>query len=68
MSLISKNDLIKASGLHKIGFLKNPVASAVMSIAKINEVNRLYDKLKDKEGKDFFRFFCKREKFELCCF
>lgn len=57
MSLISKNDLIKASGLSKIGFLKNPVASAIMSIAKINEVNKLYNKLKHKEGKDFFDSF-----------
>jgi hypothetical protein len=46
MSLISKEDLIKASGLDKIGFLKKPVASAIMNLAKINDVNNLYDKLK----------------------
>ncbi len=57
MSLISKNDLIKATGLSKIGFLKNPVASALMKFAKINEVNTLYDKLKDKEGQDYFDSF-----------
>lgn len=68
MSLISKNDLIKASGLHKIGFLKNPVASAVMSIAKINEVNRLYDKLKDKEGKDFFDSFVRERNLSYVAF
>jgi putative hemolysin len=68
MSLISKNDLIKASGLSKIGFLKNPVASAVMSIAKINEVNRLYDKLKDKEGKDFFDSFVRERNLSYVAF
>lgn len=68
MSLISKNDLIKASGLSKIGFLKNPVASAVMSIAKINEVNKLYDKLKDKEGKDFFDSFVRERNLSYVAF
>ena len=57
MSLISKNDLIKATGLSKIGFLKNPVAGALMKMTKIDEVNTLYDKLKHKEGKDFFDSF-----------
>ncbi|WP_419870268.1 lysophospholipid acyltransferase family protein [Chryseobacterium sp. CT-SW4] len=68
MSLISKSDLIKASGLNKIGFLKNPVASAVMSIAKINEVNKLYEKLKDKEGKDFFDSFVKERNIKYIAF
>jgi putative hemolysin len=68
MSLISKNDLIKASGLSKIGFMKNPVASAVMSIAKINEVNKLYDKLKDKEGKDFFDSFVRERNLSYIAF
>lgn len=57
MSLISKIDLIKASGLSKLGFLKNPAASAIMRLTKIDEVNRLYDILKDKVGKDFFDSF-----------
>ncbi len=57
MSLISKNDLINAAGLKKIGFLKNPVATAVMKLSKIDEVNALYDKLKNKHGKDFFDSF-----------
>lgn len=68
MSLISKNDLIQASGLSKIGFLKNPVASAVMSITKINEVNRLYDKLKDKKGKDFFDSFVRERNLSYIAF
>ena len=57
MSLISKSDLIKASGLSKLGFLKNPAASAIMRLTKIDEVNKLYDILKDKVGKDFFDSF-----------
>lgn len=68
MSLISKNDLIKAAGLNKMGFLKNPIASAVMSVAKINEVNRLYDKLKDKEGKDFFDSFVRERNLSYIAF
>ncbi|WP_143883322.1 lysophospholipid acyltransferase family protein [Chryseobacterium binzhouense] len=68
MSLISKNDLIQAAGLNKIGFLKNPVASAVMNITKINEVNRLYDKLKDKEGKDFFDSFVRERNLSYIAF
>ena len=68
MSLISKSDLIKASGLNKLGFLKNPVASAVMSLAKINEVNRLYDKLRDKEGKDFFDSFVRERNLSYIAF
>lgn len=57
MSLISKQDLIHATGLQKIGFLKNPMAALVMKFAKINEVNKLNDKLKGKSGKDFFDGF-----------
>ena len=57
MSLISRDDLIKVSGLSKTGFLKNSIASAMMRITKITKVNELYDKLKDKEGKDFFDSF-----------
>ncbi|MBC7557383.1 MAG: lysophospholipid acyltransferase family protein [Chryseobacterium sp.] len=54
MSLISKQDIISVAGLHKIGFLKNPVAAAIMKLTKINEVNVMYDKLKHLEGKAFF--------------
>ncbi len=68
MSLISKEDLIKASGLKKIGFLKNPVARALMSVTKINEVNKLYDKLKDKEGKDFFDSFVRERELKYIVF
>ncbi|MFC6268877.1 lysophospholipid acyltransferase family protein [Frigoriflavimonas asaccharolytica] len=57
MSLISKQDLIQATGLSKIGFLKNPVAAMVMKFTKINQVNALHEKLKDKEGKEFFDKF-----------
>lgn len=54
MSLISKQDLISASGLKKLGFLKNPAAAALMKLAKINQVNTMYDALKHLEGKAFF--------------
>lgn len=57
MSLITKNDLIAAAGLDRLGLLKNPVASAIMRLTKITEVNKLYDLLKDKKGKDFFDAF-----------
>lgn len=68
MSLITKQDLIKASGLGKIGFLKNPVASALMNVTKINEVNALYDKLKDKTGKDFFDSFVRERELKYIVF
>ncbi|UBB90925.1 lysophospholipid acyltransferase family protein [Candidatus Kaistella beijingensis] len=68
MSLISKNDLIKASGLSKIGFLKSPVASAIMRLTKINKVNELYDILKDKSGKDFFDSFVRERDLKYVVF
>ncbi len=68
MSLISKSDLIKASGLHKLGFLKNPIASAVMRLTKINEVNKLYDVLKHKIGKDFFNSFVRERDLKYIVF
>ena len=68
MSLVSKQDLIQATGLSKIGFLKNPVASALMKLSKINDVNKLYDKLKDKTGKDFFESFIKERDLKYIVF
>lgn len=68
MSLISKDDLIKASGLSKTGFLKNSLASAIMRITKISEVNKLYDILKDKEGKDFFDSFVRERGLQYIVF
>lgn len=68
MSLITKQDLIKAAGLNKIGFLKSPVASAVMRLTKINEVNTLYDKLKNKTGKDFFDSFVRERNLKYIVF
>ncbi|QCX53547.1 lysophospholipid acyltransferase family protein [Elizabethkingia sp. JS20170427COW] len=59
MSLISKKDIIAAAGLQKLGFLKSPVASALMSATKLNQLNKLYDKLKDKEGAEFFESYFK---------
>ncbi|MEN2434952.1 lysophospholipid acyltransferase family protein [Weeksellaceae bacterium A-14] len=57
MSLISKQELIQASGLSKLGFLKNPAASALMKLTRLNRVNALYDQLKDYQGKEFFDAF-----------
>ena len=54
MSLISKQDLIMAAGLSKFGFLKKPIAATVMKLVKLDGVNKLYDKLKNTEGKVFF--------------
>lgn len=57
MSLISKKDIIKVTGLNRIGFLKNPIAKLLIRLTKIDKVNELYDKLKDKKGEDFFESF-----------
>lgn len=57
MSLITNDDLIQAAGLSKLGFAKGHAASAIMKLTKIDEVNALYDKLKDKNGTDFFESF-----------
>ncbi|MBW8362228.1 MAG: lysophospholipid acyltransferase family protein [Kaistella sp.] len=68
MSLITKNDLIKASGLSKLGFLKNPLVAAAMRLTKIDEVNKLYDKLKEKSGKDFFDSFVRERDLKYIVF
>ncbi len=68
MSLISKEDLINAAGLSKLKMFTNPVASALMHITKLNEVNALYDKLKDKNGKDFFDAFIKERGLQYIAF
>ena len=59
MSLISKQDLIMAAGLSKFGFLKKPIAATVMKLVKLDGVNKLYDKLKNTDGKVFFDQFLK---------
>jgi len=53
MSLISKQDFIKAAGLQKFGFIKSPIASTIMGLTKLNDVNRLYDSIKHHEGSFF---------------
>lgn len=68
MSLISKNDLILASGLNKVGFLKSPIASVLMRLTKLDKVNRLYDVLKDKSGKDFFDSFVRERDLKYVVF
>ncbi len=68
MSLISKEDLIKVSGLGKFGILKNQLASAIMRLTKITDVNKLYDILKDKSGKDFFDSFVRERNIQYIVF
>lgn len=68
MGLISKEDLITAAGLHKLGFLKNPTAGLLMSLTKLNKVNALYDKIKDKEGQDFFNAFIQEQNLKYIAF
>lgn len=68
MSLISKNDIIKAAGFNRLGLLKKPLATAVMYFTKINKVNQLYDKLKDTEGSDFFDQFIKERQLKYVVF
>lgn len=68
MSLISKEDLINVSGLSKLGFVKNPIAKSVMKLTKIDKVNELYDKLKDKTGKDFFDSFVRERDLQYIIF
>jgi len=48
-----------AAGLSKFGFLKKPIAATVMKLVKLDGVNKLYDKLKNTEGKVFFDQFLK---------
>jgi len=57
MSLISKQDLIKISGLSKLGFLQNPIASSIMRLTKLHQLNKFYDGIKHRKGTDFFNSF-----------
>lgn len=57
MSLISKQDLINAAGFSKFGFLKKPIAATVMKMVKLDGVNKLYNKLKEIQGRAFFDAF-----------
>ena len=68
MSLISKQDLIDATGMSRLGFMKNPVSSALMRLSKIDEVNSLYNKVKDKEGKEFFDSFVRERHLKYIVF
>ncbi|MDR2204735.1 MAG: lysophospholipid acyltransferase family protein [Flavobacteriaceae bacterium] len=68
MSLITRSDLIQAAGLSKIGILKNPVAFALIKLTKLGKVNALYNKLKDKKGKDFFDAFVRERDLKYVVF
>lgn len=68
MSLISKQDFIKAAGLQKFGFIKSPIASIIMGLTKLNDVNRLYDSIKHHEGVAFFDAFLKKLEIQYVAF
>ncbi|WP_018676139.1 lysophospholipid acyltransferase family protein [Riemerella columbina] len=68
MSLISKKDLIQAAGFNRLGFVKKPLAAAVMHFTKINDINALYDKLKHLNGKEFFDAFVKERALKYVVF
>lgn len=57
MSLITKKDLLAATGLQKTGPLGGLLAGPLMKITRIDAVNTLYDQLKDFQGKEFFEEF-----------
>lgn len=59
MSLITRKDLEKAAGLDRLGLLKSPITSAIMKLTKLNKINDLYDKVKEKQGQDFFESLLK---------
>ncbi len=59
MSLISRQDLIKITGLSKLGILKNPIASSIMGITKLGKLNKFYDSVKKNNGTAFFEAFLK---------
>lgn len=57
MSLVSKQDFLKISGLSKLGILGNIMASWVMRITKLYHLNVFYDSIKHHHGKSFFEAF-----------
>ena len=68
MSLMSKQDFIKAAGLQKFGFIKSPIASTIMGLTKLNDVNRLYDSIKHHDGVAFFDAFLKKLEIQYVAF
>ena len=68
MSLITRSELIKAAGLKRLGPVKEIAARSLMKLTKIDEVNELYDKLKDKEGADFFDSFVRERDLKYVVF
>lgn len=68
MSLITKEELIKASGLGKTGFMKKPIAALLMRFMKINAVNKLYDKIKNDYGINFFDSFVREQEINYVVF
>lgn len=68
MSLITKEELIKATGLSKLGIAKTIAAKSLMKFTQIDKVNELYDKLKDLKGAEFFEGFVRERKLDYIVF
>lgn len=68
MGLISKQNFIDAANLGRFGIAKGPLASVLMKLSKIDDVNELYDKLKDLEGQEFFDAFVRERELQYVVF
>ncbi len=60
MSLITEQDLIRAAGLDKLPVGKRLLAGLSMKALKLDEVNSLYDSLKDYQGTEFLDQFLQK--------
>lgn len=63
MSLVSSKDIAKVLKLHKLGFLGTFIGWFLLKILRIDGVNKVYDSVKNLEGKAFFEGLL--EKFHL---
>jgi len=63
MSLVSSKDIAKVLKLHKLGFLGTFIGWFLLKILRIDGVNKVYDTVKNLEGKAFFEGLL--EKFHL---
>lgn len=68
MSLITQEELIKATGLSKLGIAKTIAAKSLMKFTQIDKVNELYNKLKDLKGAEFFEGFVRERKLDYIVF
>lgn len=54
MSLVSAADIVKVIHLNKLGFVGSWVGKLLLKLTKINQINKVYDRVKHLEGQDFF--------------